>query len=272
MFNGARAFACRDFLAGIGGEPTIIAIILRGLFEVVRNQDERLRDMCGRYTLATSQQQLAEEFEACGIDDFGSRYNIAPTQLAPVVREAAESCVREFAMCKWGLVPHWARDPTIGNRMINARAETAADKPSFRTALRRHRCLVPATGFFEWKVLDRSAKKPVKQPYCIHRRDGRVFAFAGLWERWRSPDGEGFDSFTILTTEPNELMRELHDRMPVIIGREDYGLWLDSKVQDVERITPLLRPCAAENLTAHAVSTRINNPGNDDPSCIEVDS
>ena len=151
------------------------------------------------------QQQLAEEFEIYELEHLQPRYNIAPTQSAPVVHVVGEGGKRELAMHKWGLIPNWAKDPTIGNRMINARAETAAEKPAFRSAMRRQRCLVPCTGFYEWKVLDPAAKKPAKQPYYIRRRDEGVFAFAGLWDRWRSPEGEEIDSFTILTTEPNEL-------------------------------------------------------------------
>ncbi|MDO8631789.1 MAG: SOS response-associated peptidase, partial [Phycisphaerales bacterium] len=192
--------------------------------------------MCGRYTLTISQQQLAEAFEIHELEHLRPRYNIAPTQVVPVVRVSGESGRRELAMYRWGLIPHWAKDPTIGNRMINARAETAAEKPAFRSAMKRQRCLVPCTGFYEWKVLDPAAKKPAKQPYYIRRRDEGVFAFAGLWDRWRSPDGKEINSFAILTTEPNELMRELHDRMPVIIPREAYGVWLDNQLLDAERL------------------------------------
>ena len=225
--------------------------------------------MCGRYTLTMFQQQLAEEFEIYELEHLQPRYNIAPTQSAPVVHVVGEGGKRELAMHKWGLIPNWAKDPTIGNRMINARAETAAEKPAFRSAMRRQRCLVPCTGFYEWKVLDPAAKKPAKQPYYIRRRDEGVFAFAGLWDRWRSPEGEEIDSFTILTTEPNELMRNLHNRMPVIIPRKKYGVWLDTQLQDVEPLVPLLRPYPAGELVAHPVSNRVNNPKFDDPSCIQ---
>lgn len=226
--------------------------------------------MCGRYTLTMFQKQLAEEFETCELEQLQPRYNIAPTQLAPIVRVSAESGGRKLAMHKWGLIPNWAKDPTVGNRMINARAETAAEKPAFRDAMKRQRCLVPCTGFYEWKALDPAAKKPAKQPYYIRQRDDGVFAFAGLWDRWRSPEGEEIDSFTILTTEPNELMRNLHDRMPVIIPRQKYGVWLDTQLQDVEPLVPLLRPYPAGELVAQPVSNRVNNPRFDDPSCIQA--
>lgn len=226
--------------------------------------------MCGRYTLTVFQEQLADAFELYELEHLEPRYNIAPTQLAPVVRVPGESGRRELAMYKWGLIPHWARGPMIGSRMINARAETASEKPAFRTAMKRQRCLVPCTGFYEWKVLDSAAKKPAKQPYYIHRRDEGVFAFAGLWDRWRSPEGEEIGSFTILTTEPNELMRELHDRMPVIIPRQAYGVWLDNQLLDTERLAFLLRPFPDGELVAHPVSNRMNNPKYDDPSCIQA--
>jgi len=229
--------------------------------------------MCGRYTLTVFPQQLAQAFEIDELEPIQPRYNIAPTQLAAVVRVSSESGRRELAMHQWGLIPHWAKDPTIGNRMINARAETAAEKPAFRYALRRQRCLVPCTGFYEWKVLDPAAKKPAKQPYYIRRRDESVFAFAGLWDRWQSPEGEEIGSFTILTTEPNELMRHLHNRMPVIIPRQEYGVWLDPGAPgllDAERLAPLLGPYPAGELVAHAVGKRVNNPKFDDPSCIQA--
>ncbi len=226
--------------------------------------------MCGRYTLTVLQQPLAEEFELHELEPVRARYNIAPTQPAPIVRVSGESGRRELALHRWGLIPSWAKDPTIGNRMINARAETAAEKPAFRNAMKRQRCLVPCTGFYEWRVLDPAAKKPAKQPYYIRRRDEGVFAFAGLWDRWRSPEGEEIDSFAILTTEPNELMRELHDRMPVIIPRKEYGVWLDNQVLDAKRLALLLRPYPAGELVAHPVSNRVNNPKFDDPSCIQA--
>jgi putative SOS response-associated peptidase YedK len=229
--------------------------------------------MCGRYTLTVLQQQLADEFELYELEAFEPRYNIAPTQEAPIVRVAEHHKNRELVIHKWGLIPHWAKDPSIGNRMINARAETAAEKPAFRTALRRQRCLVPCSGFYEWKALDEASGRgqgSKKQPYYIRRGDERIFAFAGLWDRWRSPDGEEIGSFTILTTEPNELMRDLHNRMPVIIAREYYALWLDGATQDPAQLAPLLRPCPADELVAYPVSTRVNNPKFEDPSCIQA--
>lgn len=229
--------------------------------------------MCGRYTLTVLPQQLAEEFELEDLEPLQPRYNIAPTQEAPVVRFAEDCGKRALDLFKWGLIPRWAKDPAIGSRMINARAETAAEKASFRVALRRQRCLVPCTGFYEWKAMDEATgrgKKPRKQPYYIRRCDERVFALAGLWDCWRSPEGEEIGSYTILTTEPNELMRGLHNRMPVILPREGYALWLDSRMQDVDRLTAFLKPCPSDDLMAYPVATRVNNPAFDAPSCIQA--
>ena len=171
---------------------------------------------------------------------------------------------RQLVFLHWGLVPSWADDPAIGNRMINARAETAADKPSFRTALRRRRCLVLADGFYEWQTVGKR-----RQPMFIHMRDDRPFAFAGLWESWEGADHSSLDSCTILTTAANELVRPIHDRMPVIVGPEDYGRWLDPAVQTTEPILPLLRSYASESMEAYAVGTRVNSPARDDERCVE---
>ena len=224
--------------------------------------------MCGRYTLTVFQQQLAEEFELHDLESHQPRYNIAPTQSAPVVRFVEADGKRRLDMQRWGLIPYWAKDGA-GSPLINARAETVAEKPAFREAIKSQRCLVPCTGFYEWKTLEPAVKKSAKQPYYIRRRDEGLLAFAGLWDRWRSPQGEEIHSYTILTTGPNELMRELHDRMPVIIPRERYDAWLDPQILDVERLGPLLRPYPAGELIAYPVSTRVNSHKNDDPSCIE---
>lgn len=227
--------------------------------------------MCGRYTLATYQEQLAEEFELVETKLLQPRFNIAPTQEAPVVRVLDDKSRRQLDYLYWGLIPHWAKERSIGHRMINARSEEAATKPSFRTPLRKQRCLVPCTGFYEWKQLDRgTGRGRRKQPYFIRRRDERVFAFAGLWEQWQGPDGARIGSYTILTTEPNELIRPLHNRMPVIICPDDYELWLNPEFQDVDRLKPLLRPCPTDELVAYVVSTQVNNPAQDDPSCIKA--
>lgn len=217
--------------------------------------------MCGRYSLSASGEKLAEQFQLAEIPELAPRYNIAPTQEVAVVRQCAEG--RQLALLRWGLIPSWAKDPSIGARMINARAETVAEKPAFRSAFVRRRCLVPADGFYEWK---RTAGG--KQPFFFQMRDGRPLAFAGLWEQWKSPDGGQIESYTILTTDANELLRPVHDRMPVILPPDAYDLWLDPDVQKPDVLLALLHPYPEEAMTAYPVSMRVNSPANDDPQCI----
>lgn len=227
--------------------------------------------MCGRYTLATVQEQLVEEFDLFETELIEPRFNIAPTQSAPVVRMIESGSKRQLDSFRWGLIPHWAKDPSIGSRMINARSEGVEAKPAFRTPLRRQRCLVPCTGFYEWKKLEGGTRsRPRKQPYYIRRLDERVFAFAGLWDRWRAPGGETIESYAILTTEPNERVRPLHNRMPVIVAPGDYELWLDPTVQGVDPLKRLFQPYPSDELVAYAVGTQVNNPARDDASCIQV--
>ena len=207
--------------------------------------------MCGRFTLRAPASVIAEQFSLFEVPTLKPRFNIAPTQPVPVVRMTPQPAEpqRQFVFLHWGLVPSWATDPAIGNRMINARAETAADKPSFRTALRRRRCLIVADGFYEWQTVGKR-----RQPMFIHRRDDRPLAFAGLWESWEGADHSALESCTILTTAANDLVRPIHDRMPVIVDPEDYGRWLDPAVQQPEPILPLLRPYPSEPMEAYAVS------------------
>jgi putative SOS response-associated peptidase YedK len=199
---------------------------------------------------------------------WGARYNIAPTQLLPVV---ANGDVNRFEIMRWGLVPSWAKDLSVGNRMINARAETIAEKPAFRPALRRRRCLVPVDGFYEWKRSVDEHGVETKQPMYIRMKGGGTFAFAGLWEEW-GPDGEVL-SFTIITTGPNELMRGIHDRMPVIVPRERYGDWLrpggSRDEVKAEAVTGLLVPYPAEKMDAWPVGRGVNNPRNDSARNVE---
>jgi putative SOS response-associated peptidase YedK len=217
--------------------------------------------MCGRYTLKTSVDTLVEQF---GIDEYPSSitasYNIAPTQEVAAV--IAEDEKRKLQMLRWGLIPSWADDPSIGNRMINARAETVAQKPSFRNAFKEHRCLVLADGFYEWQRIQGG-----KQPYYIHMKDGSPFAFAGLWETWRN--GQEIRSCTIITTEANELVGGIHNRMPVILPPEDYELWLDPDFEEKEALTSFLRPYPSDVIEAYPVSRRVNSPSNNAPDCIE---
>lgn len=224
--------------------------------------------MCGRYTLTAEEKQLDDEFNLIVSGHLRPRFNIAPTQQVPVVRMIDGS--RRLDELRWGLVPRWAKDIKVGSRMINARSEDAANRPAFRAPLRKQRCLVPCTGFFEWKlVADEQSRHPRKQPYYIRRRDARLFALAGLWERWQNPDESTVESYTIMTTAPNELMRSLHDRMPVIVRRDDYALWLDPNMQDTTRLQSLFSPVPNTDFVANPVGTRVNSPKFDDPACIQ---
>ena len=222
--------------------------------------------MCGRFTLRASAGVVAQQFSLLLMPLLEARFNIAPSQPVPVVRltPGREPPERQLVLLHWGLIPSWADDPAIGNRLINARAETAAEKPSFRAALRRRRCLVVADGFYEWQRIDRR-----RQPYWFGLRDDRPFGLAGLWESWEGADHSAIESCTILTTEANELVRPIHDRMPVIVDAADYARWLDSAVDRPEPLRPLLRPYPSDRMKAHPVSTRVNHPGNEDPRCIE---
>jgi putative SOS response-associated peptidase YedK len=221
--------------------------------------------MCGRYTLRVSPAELAEIFETLRTIEWSSRYNVAPTQMVAAVRPGREGNGRELSLLKWGLIPSWADDSKIGSSLINARSETVATKPAFRTALKKRRCLIPADGFYEWQAVP---GQKVKQPFFISLRDTPVFAFAGLWEQWTSPAGVAIESCTIITTEANELMREVHTRMPVIVDRSDYDGWLDRNRQDSQDVLPLLRPYPAEKMQCVPVSTLVNSPRNDKPECV----
>ncbi len=216
--------------------------------------------MCGRYELHTQPAALALAFGLPFPPQMRPRYNIAPMQDVPIVRRKSTG-ERELVEVRWGLVPRWAKDPAIGNRMINARSETLADKPSFRMALKRHRCLLPADGFYEWK---RTASG-TKQPLHIGMKDASPFAFAGLFERWLSPAGEVLDTCTIITTEANALLAPLHDRMPMIVPPVAYDRWLDAANED---IADLLAPFPGDLMSYHPVSTRVNSVRNDDAKLI----
>ncbi len=221
--------------------------------------------MCGRFLLIAPGRLVAEQFQLDDEPDVKPRYNIAPSQSVAAVRLAADSEDRELRMLKWGLIPFWAKDPKIGYRTINAKSETVAEKPAFRAAFKHRRCLVPADGFYEWK---REKGKKQKQPYLIRMKGGSLFAFAGLWEYWKSADGDVIESCTILTTDSNEFVGSLHDRMPVILHREDYELWLDSKVKDANTLSRLFKPFPAKTMEIYPVSLRVNKAQNDDPDLI----
>lgn len=220
--------------------------------------------MCGRYANTFTAEELTERFyalwnESQQQDLIKARYNIAPTPLIPVVRTAANG--REIVLLKWGLIPSRAKDASIGVRLINARAETLADKLAFRSPYKRHHCLIPASAFYEWK-----ATGGRKQPYYIQMADKNLFGMAALWERWANPDGEPVETCTIIATSANELVGQLHNRMPLIIQPSDYGDWLDATSPKTQE---LLKPYPLELMTYYAVSTRVNVVRNDDAACLE---
>lgn len=218
--------------------------------------------MCGRYSLTSPVESVVRLFGLDGRPNLPPRYNIAPSQDVVVVR--AEIGGRELRFMRWGLVPSWAKDITIGQRMINARAETVAEKPSFRSAFKRRRCLIPADGFYEWQA---QGKGP-KQPYRIHREDGMPFAFAGLWEAWLSGEGDELLTCTIITTESNRTLREIHPRMPAVLDPKNYSVWLEPTHGDAASLRAMLAPAPEDWLVAYPVSTRVNNVRNDDADCI----
>ncbi len=228
--------------------------------------------MCGRYTLTTPGELVADLFDLSEIPELTARYNIPPSEEVATIGQN-EQGERGFARLRWGLVPPWAKDPSIGNKMINARAETAAEKPSFRSSFKRKRCLILADGFFEWQKVEGGAK----QPWYFRLKSGVPFAFAGLYAHWepkeKSADPDTapppIDSCTILTTEANELVSGVHHRMPVILHPEDYDLWLDREVGERERLQPLLRPYEPSEMMAYPVSKRVNSPANDDPDVLD---
>jgi putative SOS response-associated peptidase YedK len=216
--------------------------------------------MCGRYTLTISSNTIAEKFGVEPAIQNQPRYNIAPTQEILAIRQNGTA---HLDMLRWGLIPAWAKDETIGSRMINARAETLAEKPSFKNLLRTRRCLIVADGFYEWKTQGKE-----KTPMYITLQDGQPFAFAGLWDLWKSPAGEQVQSCTIVTTEPNELMSSIHNRMPVILRPGAYEDWLNPQVRDEQVLTHWLTPYPGELMTARPVSRLVNNPRNDTPELL----
>ncbi|MEE9393346.1 MAG: SOS response-associated peptidase [Planctomycetota bacterium] len=221
--------------------------------------------MCGRFTLQSPSDALAELFEWGLPDDLSPSYNVAPTQAIPVFRQSPRDASPEVIRMRWGLIPFFAKDSWVskGAPMINARSETVAEKPFFRQAFRRRRCLVPADGFLEWKRIGKT-----KQPYHITMADARPFAMAGLWEQWQSPTGELIQSCTILTTPANDLVSQIHDRMPAILHPQDHELWTNVKVQDRNLLQPLLQPFDPAAMTMRPVSMRVNNARNNVPECL----
>jgi putative SOS response-associated peptidase YedK len=225
--------------------------------------------MCARYTLTRRLNLLVQEMAELMLDegapaDYNQppRYNISPTHQVAAVRPAADAGRRELVPLRWGLIPSWSKDPKIAASCINARAETVAEKPAFRSAFRRRRCLVLADGYYDW-----TGKPGKKQPWHFHLAGGRPFAFAGLWEHWRPPDGEPVESCSIVTTAANELAAKYHDRMPVILDPADYGRWLDPTAQP-DALLPLLESRPVEGLEVAAANPIVNSPKNDGPECL----
>jgi len=219
--------------------------------------------MCGRYRLSRRKQIIEEHFDAVsGEEEWTPRYNVAPTQPVPVIRQNPKEPIRELSLMRWGLVPSWAKNPSASAQMINARAETAGTKPAFRDALKSRRCLIPADGFYEWK---RDGK--TKQPFCFEVNQGQLFAFAGLWDRWKDPTGKWLETCSILTASPNAVTSPVHDRMPVILDPDAYDLWLDPGMTNSAAASDLLKPCDARLMRCYPISTRINHVANDDAEC-----
>jgi len=219
--------------------------------------------MCGRYRLSRRKQIIEEYFDTSDWqDDWSPRFNIAPMQSVPVIRQYPKEPARQISTMRWGLIPNWARDASIANGTINAKSETVANKPVFRDPLRLRRCLIPADGFYEWKRTARS-----KQPFCFEVNDGELFAFAGIWDGWKNPEGQWIKTCSILTTTPNAVTAAVHDRMPVILDPGSYDRWLDPRMQNVEAISELLEPHEATLMRCYPVSSRLNHVTNDDADC-----
>ncbi len=214
--------------------------------------------MCNRYRLTHSKQYLAERFEASARIEDRPRYNIAPTQLVVTVLREMGKKTRKFTTMRWGLIPSWAKDMSIATRTLNARSETVTTTPAFRNSILTKRCLIPADGFYEWRKMG-----SVKQPYCFGVGEGEVFALAGLWDQWKSPEGQIIESCTILTTIANSLVADLHDRMPVIVPPDKYHVWLDPDVTDFGAIRDILKPYDAAQMRRYPVSTKLNNSQNE---------
>jgi putative SOS response-associated peptidase YedK len=219
--------------------------------------------MCGRFTLTQSAEKITEFFGLSEVSELAPRYNIAPSQLIAAIVQDKENQENKLKWMRWGLIPSWAKDTKIGYKLINARSETLTEKPSFRNAFKRRRCLIIADGFYEWQKQEKH-----KQPYYIQLRDKQPFAFAGLWETWQPEDGEAIISCTIITTEANAVMQPIHDRMPVILSPDVYEQWLDPTFDQSNDLLESLKPYDSE-MIATPVSNVVNNPVHDQPECVE---
>jgi len=217
--------------------------------------------MCGRFVCIIPPEELVKIFALVETPLVEPRYNVAPSQQVSVVRSAGDHNI--LAPLKWGLVPSWSKDPSIGSHMINARSETIAEKPSFRQAIKYNRCIIPTSGFYEWK-----AESGKKQPYYIHMANGSPMCFAGIWETWTAPDSSVIETFSILTTTSNKIIEPLHDRMPVILSPENYPIWLNQNMHDSHQLERLYQQYPSEQMTAYKVPDLVNNPKFDSPACI----
>jgi putative SOS response-associated peptidase YedK len=243
---------------------------MQTLVQLCRNRCGRRGDlicnnlfMCGRYRLSRRKQIIEEHFDSVsGEEGWAPRYNVAPTQPVPIIRQHPKEPRRDLSLVRWGLIPSWAKDASGSAGMINARSESAATKPAFRDTLKLRRCLVPADGFYEWM---RTGK--TKQPYCFEVNEGELFAFAGLWERWKDPSGNWIKSCSILTTTPNAVTAAVHDRMPVILHPDNYDLWLDPGFVDFTAVSEMLKPYDARLMRCYPVSSLVNHVANDDAEC-----
>jgi putative SOS response-associated peptidase YedK len=221
--------------------------------------------MCGRFTLFSSAEAIAQKFEVDVPADIIPSYNIAPSQTVNAIAQFTGELKPRLRNFRWGLIPSWAKDPAIGFKVINARSETASEKPSFRSAFKDRRCLIPTNGFYEWQRVEGSKTK--KQPYFFGLKDENIFALAGLWERWESPEGDIIETCTILTTEANDVLRPIHDRMPVILNSENWDMWLDPSFNNMHQLQEILKPYSADAMTSHPVSTLVNSPKNNSLEC-----
>lgn len=213
--------------------------------------------------LSRRKQIIEEHFDSVsGEEDWSPRYNVAPTQPVPIIRQHPKEPRREMSLARWGLIPWWAKDASGAARMINARSETAATLPAFRDAFKARRCIVPADGFYEWQKIGKT-----QQPFCFEVNDGELFAFAGLWERWKDANGKALETCSILTTTPNSVTSTVHDRMPVILDPGNYDVWLDPGFADATALSDLLKPYDARRMRSYPVSARVNSVVNDDVEC-----
>jgi len=252
----------RDSVTGLGNTGDAMRFFVHGRTSSPLATLSYNRSVCGRYRLSRRKQLVEEYFDVQSDDDWTPRYNIAPTQPAPVIHQHPKEPRRLLSLMRWGLFPSWEKDMSEAARKINARSETAGTLPAFHDAMKSRRCLVPADGFYEWRRLGKE-----KQAYCFEIRDNELFAFAGLWERWKHPNGEWVKSFSILTTTPNALTSTVHDRMPVILDATDYDLWLDPAMATIEAVTDLLKPYPADRMRSYPISPRVNHVANDDAAC-----